>query len=215
MKKLVICLIVLWISIVAESVVFAQDEDKHQPFFESISFGFQFGKDQLLPDSLKGKHSRNTVWRYLIQGENKTILPEPYSFVLEGHYSKHKADEHPDDGQDTGMQEIGANLWLKREFFRERWYDFYCMIGGGFSYVLKFPNFENRDWDKMDMKSDIARSHFLGTFGGAFGKEFDISFLADNWSATTEVRLTHTSDPFGPDFGKNYGVFQIMLKYRF
>lgn len=204
MKKYVMMLLIVF---VLPTIGYCKGFEHHK-FFDNLGFDYQYGNDSMYPESLQGKHSRNKVTRFSVRAENKTILPEKWTVQGEIHYSKTKADEYPDNGQDTWFEEIGFNLVVKRTMF-----DLFY-IGGfaGVSKALSFPEFENRDWADRDIESNIGRSGVLGSWGGLVGKDW---FLNTNWGIRTEVRLTHTSDPFRTDRGKNYGAGIIGLTYRF
>jgi hypothetical protein len=179
-------------------------------FIDSVGFDWQYGRDYMLPDSWKGEHCLNKVNRWSVRAESRSLLlPEKWGIQLELLYSAHKADEHPDHGQDTGFKELGINLAVKRYFFDDM---FYVGWLAGLSYVGEFPNFENRDWPDRSLESNLGRSHYLGTWGPMVGKDWHI-YKA--WSFKTEMRFTHTSDPFNTDMGKNFLGATVGFTYNF
>ena len=179
-------------------------------FIDSVGADYQYGKDYMLPDSSRGEHCFNTVLRWSVRAESRSLLfSRKWGVQLEFLYSDHKADEFPDRGQDAGFKEWGVNLALKRYFFDDM---FYVGFLAGLSYVDEFPNFENRDWPDRSLESNVGRSHCLGSWGPMVGKDWRI-YKA--WSLKTEMRLTHTSDPFNTDMGKNFLAGTVGFSYNF
>lgn len=154
-------------------------------FAESkIGFDIQHGTDVICPGNYASDKWVNVVKRASVRYELNTLLPyENLWFGGEFVYSKHKANSKNVPGFDAGFVDYGINLTAKYQLFDDL---FYVGILGGFSYWL------NRDHD-----GHFGESHFLGTFGGMVGKDW--KFFDTAWSVRTEIRLTHTSDPFGPD----------------
>lgn len=179
-------------------------------FIDSVGFDWQYGQDYMLPDDWKGEHCLNRVNRWSVRAESRNLLlPEKWGIQLELLYSAHKADEVPDRAQDTGFKEWGINLAVKRYFFDDM---FYVGCLAGLSYVDEFPNFENRDWSDRSIEADVGRSHCLGSWGLMAGRDWHI-YKA--WSLKTEMRLTHTSDPFNTDKGKNFLAGAVGFSYNF
>jgi len=179
-------------------------------FIDSVGADYQYGMDYMLPDSLRGEHCFNTVVRWSVRAESRSLLfSEKWGLQLELFYADHKADEYPDYGQDTGFKEIGVNLALIRHFFDDM---FYVGWLAGLAYVDEFPNFEDRDWPDRSLESNVGRSHCLGTWGPMVGRNWHI-YKA--WSLKTEMRLTHTSDPFRTDMGKNFLAGVVGFSYNF
>lgn len=183
---------------------------------DSIGIDYQEGGDILLPEEWQGDHCTNLVKRYSLRVESDSLVPyllnnswDKWTLGLEGHYSAHKANEKPDYGQDAGFKEIGFNVTIKRHLFNKL---FYVGFRAGLSYVDEFPEFENRDWKHGDMNSNIGHSHYLGTWGPMVGKDWHVNKA---WSVRTELRGTHTSDPFEPDSGKNFLAGTLGVTYRF
>lgn len=183
---------------------------------DSLGVDWQYGKDFMLPKDWQGDHCANTVNRVSIRLESDSVVPyylneswDKWTLGLEGHYSDHKADERPDRGQDAGFKEIGFNVTAKRHLFDEL---FYVGFIAGLSYVGDLPEFENRDWKHGDAYSNIGRSHCLGSWGATVGKDWKVT---NGWSIRTEGRLTHTSDPFRSDSGKNFGATVVGVTYRY
>lgn len=86
-------------------------------------------------------------------------------------------------------------------------------VGGlaGLSYVSNFPEFEDRSWNESHRHSDIGRSHYLYTAGTLVGKDWQLFKSAR--AIRTEGRLTHTSDPFRSDVGKNFASGVLGVTY--
>ena len=175
-----------------------------------VGFDLQQGSDHMLPSAWQSNHCFNRVHRLSIRAETRSLLPTPWALQGELFYARHKADEVPDYGQDTGFNEIGFALILKRYFFDNI---FYAGVLVGISHVQDFPKFERREsWSEGDQNSNIGHSHYLGSFGVLAGRDWPIYSA---WSLRTELRLTHTSDPFRPDLGKNYGAMVVGVSYAF
>lgn len=179
-------------------------------FIDNIGSDWVYGEDYMLPEDWQGSHVRNVVNRWGFRAESRRLLfSEKWGLQGEFLYSAHKGNEYPDHGQDTGFKEYGINLILKRYFFDDMFY-----IGwlAGLSYVDDLPNFENRDWPDRCLESNLGQSHWLGTWGPLVGKDWRIY---QAWSLRTEVRLTHTSDPFRTDKGKNFLGWALGVTYHF
>jgi hypothetical protein len=182
---------------------------------DTIGFDVQYGRDSA--DELQGDHSLNIVERISVRAESDSLITallndswDKWTIGAEIHYSSHKANERPDHEQDTGFHETGVNLTLKRHLLNKI---FYIGCLAGLSYVSNFPEFENRSWNDNDLRSNIGRSHYLYTLGVLTGKDWQV--LKSAWSVRTEVRLTHTSDPFRSDRGKNFAAGVLGATYRF
>jgi len=177
---------------------------KAEGLIDSMGVDWQYGIGT-------NSHSTNVVNRFSVWAENRTILPDPWALQAEIHRSDHKLNERPDHGQDTGFKEFGFNVSLKRYFFNDA---FHVGVLGGFSYVPGFPFSENRKhWQINGQIGNIGRSHCLGTFGALVG--FGVSIYG-HWSLKTEVRYTHTSDPFTKiDTGLNYLSGSLGVVYKF
>jgi len=182
---------------------------------DSIGLDLQYGRDSA--EDLQPRHSLNIVERISVRAESDSLMPylldeswDKWTAGAELHYSSHKANERPDNGQDTGFHEIGVNGVLKRHFFDKMFY-----IGGlaGLSYVHDMPRFENRPWKSDDRRSNIGRSHCLYTVGALAGRDWQV--LQTAWSVRTELRLTHSSDPFHADHGKNFAAGVLGATYRY
>ena len=198
MKRLCYVL-VLGIMLLGTTVYAEQKSEPLWGFIDNVGADWGYGRDYILPEAWRSDHCYNTVNRWSIRAESRRLIfSEKWGLQGELLYSAHKADEYPDHGQDTGFKEWGFNLILKRYFFDDM---FYAGILAGLSYVHDFPNFEDRDWPDRDLESNLGRSHCLGSWGGVIGKDWHVY---KDWSLRTEARLTHTSDPFGPDMGKNF-----------
>lgn len=179
-------------------------------FIDNIGVDLEYGKDYMLPDSLRGDHVFNTVKRLSLRAESRNLIfSDKWGIQFEFKYSAHKGDEFPDHGQDAGWKEMGVNLALIRHFFDDL---FYVGWLAGLSYVQDFPEFENRDWPDRSLESNVGRSHCLGTWGPMIGRNWSIT---DTWSLKTEMRFTHTSDPFNTDMGKNFISAIMGFSYNF
>jgi len=183
---------------------------------DSLGLDYQHGEDVMLPEDWQGDHCTNKVLRFSVRAESDSVIPyylnggwDKWTLGVELHYSDQKANEKPDHGQDAGFKEMGFNVTVKRHLFDRK---FYVGFIAGLSYVHEFPKFENRDWKHGDMNSNIAHSHCLGTWGPIVGKDWHVY---KSWSLRTELRGTHTSDPFGSDSGKNFLGGVIGVTYRF
>lgn len=182
---------------------------------DTIGFDVQYGRDSA--DELQGDHSLNIVERLSFRVESDSLVSallneswDKWTVGAELQYSSHKANERPDHEQDTGFHETGINLTLKRHLLNRI---FYVGCLAGLSCVSSFPEFENRSWNHHDLQSDIGRSHYLYTVGALAGKDWQV--LKSAWSVRTELRLTHTSDPFRSDRGKNFAAGVLGASYRF
>ena len=170
-----------------------------------IGGDWMYGKDVLLPDAWQSPSCENTVNRFSIRAETNEIFPslDKWFFGIEGMYSMHKADEKPEGsywmGHDAGFREYSFNVTISRQMFDDLLYVKWIM---GLSY-----------WHNRDVRShNLGDSHCLGTWGPAIGKDWN---LYKTWSLRTEFRMTHTSDPFRSDRGKNYGTFMMGVTYTF
>jgi hypothetical protein len=207
MKKL-IGIIVLAIVLVS-GVCYA--DSKPLGFIDNIGIDLEWGKDFMLPDTLRGDHVLNSVKRISARAESRNLIfSDKWGLQFEFKYSAHKGDEQPDHGQDAGWKELGFNLALIRHFYDDL---FYVGWLAGLSYVDEFPNFENRDWPDRSLESNVGRSHCLGTWGPMVGKNW--KFGETHWSLKTEMRFTHTSDPFRTDMGKNFISGTLGVSYVF
>ena len=181
-------------------------------FIDRIGFDWQIGRDSVLPSDWQSKHSSNRVYRFCVRLEHDLDNKKwkDWASGLELHYSDHEADEKPDYGQDTGFKELGFNVVVKRYLFSRA---FYVGALAGLSYVPKFPEFENRQWRDSDLYSNIGRSHWLVTWGAVVGEDWKL--FGSNFALRTECRLSHTSDPFRSDRGKNFLGALLGLTYEF
>jgi len=180
-------------------------------FIDNVGVDFEYGKDYMLPDSLRGDHALNTVKRYSLRAESRNLIfSDKWGVQFEFKYSAHKGDEVPDHGQDAGWKELGFNLALIRHFYNDL---FYIGFLAGLSYVDDLPEFERRDWPDRCLESNVGRSHYLGTWGPMVGRNW--GFGDTPWSLKTEMRFTHTSDPFRTDMGKNFISAIMGFSYNF
>ena len=170
-----------------------------------IGFDWIYGKDNILPEAWQGPSCENTVNRFSIRAEINSMFPSWDKWFIGGEfqYSMHKADEKPEgkygNGHDAGFREYSLNLTIKRQMFDDL---FYLGVLVGASY-----------WYERDNRMhNLGDSHLLGTWGGMIGKDWNV-YKA--WSLRTELRLTHTSDPFRSDRGKNYGTGIMGMTYTF
>ena len=150
---------------------------------EKFGFDLQAGTDVICPGNYSSERWVNTVERASIRYETNDLLWKPLWLGVEGVWSKHKAHSKTIPGFDAGFHDIGGNLTVRYQPF-ENWP--YIGALAGVSY-----------WHNRDHGGHFGDSHWLGTFGGMVGKDWKI--LETPWSIRTEVRFTHTSDPFGPD----------------
>jgi hypothetical protein len=214
MKKVsIIVTVVLALAFIAPS---AQAEEKTWKI-EKVGVDFHYGRDIWMPDTFRGDHSDNIVQRIAVRAESDSLMPylindcwNKWTIGGELHYSAHKANERPDQEQDTGFHEFGFNLVVKRNLFDRMLY-----LGGlaGMSYISSFPRFEDRSWNESHRNSDIGRSHYLYTVGGLLGKDWQLFHTP--WSIRTEARVLHTSDPFRNDGGKNFAEGVVGVGYSF
>jgi len=158
--------------------------------------------------SFVSKHAANSAEVVSLRAESKKLY-EHYRLQFEIQCSDHKADEHPDLGQDTGFQEYSALIMVKRHFAVLN--DAYVGMFGGFGYISNFPKFENRDWADRDLESNIGHSHITGNIGMAIGKDWHVY---KSWDIRTEIRAIHLSDPLSTDRGKNLMGGSIGLTYH-
>jgi len=193
MKRL--CYILVLFTMLLGTSVYA--EEKSKPlwgFIDSVGFDWGYYKDEWFPtDFVKSDECANTVNRFSIRAESSKILPwEKWIVGMELGYSMHKADELPDgcysSSHDAGFREYNINLIVKRKMFDNLFY-FGGLAGVGYWY--------QRD----NGMHNLGDSHVLGSWGALVGKDWHIY---KTWSFRTEVRATHTSDPFESDMGKNY-----------
>ena len=171
-----------------------------------IGYDWMYGKDAWIPDDWASPSCENTVNRFSIRYETNKFFPSWDKWFIGGefHYSMHKADEAPGGsyydehpGHDAGFREYSFNLTIKRLMFDDLFYVGWVM---GLSY-----------WYERDHgMHNLGNSHCLGSWGPTLGKDWHI-YKA--WSIRTELRLTHTSDPFRSDRGKNYGTGVIGISY--
>ena len=173
-----------------------------------IGLDWTYGKDFMMPEGLTCDESTSTVNRLSLRYEDDWFLPEKWNWQWELHYSAHKFDELHGP-QDTPMKEVGINLILKRSFFDEL---FYAGFFGGISKLLDHPEFDDRRWSERELSARVGDSGWLGSWGSLVGKDWK---LQGRWSLRTELRFTHTSDPFRQDGGKNYGQMVVGLTYSF
>ena len=170
----------LWI-VVAIWVVLISNTCKAET---KIGFDLQAGTDVICPGNYASDKWVNTVERMSLRYELNTLLPYENLWIgIEGVYSRHKAHSKTVPGFDTGFVDYGVNFTAKYQFFDDL---FYVGILGGFSY-----------WFNRDHGGHFGSSHYLGTFGAMTGKDWKV--FDTPWSIRTEIRFTHTSDPFGPD----------------
>jgi len=184
----------------------------HSKAETKVGFDWQYGKDYiLLSEAWQSPDCINTVNRFSVRAETNDIpllwgldLLGSWYYGAEFQYSVHKADERPTGeygiGHDAGFKEYSFNLTIKRQMFDDL---FYLGLLAGMSY-----------WHERDHgMHDLGDSHWLGTWGGMLGRDWNI-YKA--WSVRSELRMTHTSDPFRTnDKGKNYLSGVVGLSYRF
>ena len=216
MKKL-FSIIVLLVIVFSGSICMANSaavDASKQPLFgfiDNIGVDWQYGRDYMLPDTLRGEHCVNTVNRVVVRAESRRLIfSDKWGIQGEFHYSAHKADEVPDHGQDTGFKEFGVNLALIRHFLDDM---FYVGLRAGLSYIPEFPEFENRDWPDRCLEANVGRSHCFGTWGPMVGKNWKIK--GNPWSVRTEMGITHSSDPLRTDSGRNFAHMSLGLTYSF
>lgn len=168
-----------------------------------IGTDLMYGKDTWIPNDWQSPSCENMVKRFSIRAETNAIFPSLEKLFIGGElqYSAHKADEKPEGsyhmGHDAGFKEYSFNLTIKYMLFDDLLYAGWVM---GLSYWYERDN---------DMHN-LGDSHCLGSWGPMIGKDWHI-YKA--WSIRTEIRLTHTSDPFRSDRGKNYGTGVIGISY--
>ena len=215
LRKFAYAVMVLLITLTVGLMAVVQAGEKNWKI-DSIGVDYQHGEDSMLPEEWQGDHCTNLVVRYSVRIESDSLIPyllndgwNKWTIGIEGHYSDSKANEKPDYGQDAGFKEMGFNVTVKRHLFNKL---FYVGFLAGLSYVDEFPEFEDRRWKHGDLNSNIAHSHCLGTWGPMVGKDWHVY---DAWSVRTELRGTHTSDPFGSDSGKNFLAGTIGVTYKF
>lgn len=148
-----------------------------------VGIDLQAGTDVILPGNYASDSWVNSVKRLSIRYETNDFLWDSLWLGVEGVYSTHKADSKTVPGFDTGFTDYGVNFTAKYQLFDDL---FYVGVLGGFSY-----------WPTRDHGGHFGNSHWLGTFGALAGKDWNI--FETPWSIRTELRFTHTSDPWGPD----------------
>ena len=121
-----------------------------------------------------------------------------WKFEGEVHGSFHSA-YGPD--RNANANEFGINLVFKREFPSKLSIVPYVGFMAGTS----------RLFDTYD-KPQFGDSGWLGTFGPLLGVNI---LIDDDWYVRTEYRLTHSSDPFNSDVGRNLDNISIGLVYLF
>ena len=211
MKRL--CYVIVLLTMLLGTSVYAKD--KSEPllgFIDSIWIEYEHSEDYFLPKDWRGDHATNVVHRYGIGAESRSLLisAEDWAIFAKLQYSAHKANEYPDYGQDTGFKELGALVGVKKYFLKR----FYVGVYAGMAYIDEFPNFENRDWPDRCIESNVGRSHFFGSWGGLAGFKFRVP-KTNNWSFASEARITHSSDPFRTDKGKNLTGLSFLLVREF
>ena len=216
MKRLCYILVSVFMIVgLFSSITYAKSDTEKTPlwgFIDSVWFEYEISEDFFLPDQMRGEHALNRVNRYGIGAESRSLLipSEKWAILCSLQYSAHKANEQPDYGQDTGFKEWGILFGIKRYL----WERAYVGLHAGLSYVDEFPNFENRDWPDRSLESNVGRSHTLGSWGASVGYNWRIPKI-QNWSVMTEARITHTSDPWSTDMGKNLAGLGLKLVYNF
>lgn len=127
-------------------------------------------------------------------------LGEGMRWKLEGEL---QASSHSANGvfRSIDANEIGTNLIIKREFPSTLPFVPYIGFMAGLSWL--------RDADDQPKFGD---SGWLGKFGPLVGA--DIA-LDDGWYLRMEYRLTHTSDPWRSDVGRNFDEFIVGVTYVF
>lgn len=185
------------LSIVVLSILFSSNLVMAET---NIGFDWMYGKDAWLPDAWQSPSCENTVNRLSLRAETNNHFPGWEKWFIGGElqWSRHKADEKPKGkyraGHDAGFVEYSFNLTIKRELFNDLFYLGWVM---GASY-----------WYKRDHgMHNLGDSHWLGTWGPMIGKDWHIY---KSCSLRTEARVTHTSDPWQSDRGKNYATFFVV-----
>jgi hypothetical protein len=213
MKRL--CYVLVVFTMLLGTSVFAKEKSKSEPlwgFIDSVWIEYEQSYDCFLPRDWQGEHATNVVNRYGIGAESRSLWIPAEDWAIFGklQYSDHKANEYPDHGQDSGFKELGAQLGIKKYFFKRLYVGLYT----GMAYIDEFPNFENRDWSDRCLESNVGRSHFFGSLGGLIGLKFRIP-KTNNWSLASEARFTHSSDPIRTDEGKNLAGVSFLIIREF
>jgi len=160
LKRLLLVFLILFVY----SNVYSAEEK----FIEKVGIDYRYYEDSMFKGSFVSKHAANSAEVVSLRAESKKLY-EHYRLQFEIQCSDHKADEHPDLGQDTGFQEYSTLVMVKRHFAVLN--DAYVGVFGGFGYISNFPKFENRDWADRDLESNIGHSHITGNIGMAIGKD--------------------------------------------
>ena len=166
-----------------------------------------YGKDAYVLDDWQSPSCANTVNRLSFRYETNELFPSLENLFIGGEfrYSRYKADELPGGcyysehpGHDAGFIDHGLNLTFRYEIADV----FYVGWFMGMSYWL----------DRDHGMHNLGGSHWLGTWGPMIGKDWKIY---KSWSVRTELRISHMSDPWESDRGKNHGEIGIGITYTF
>jgi hypothetical protein len=169
-----------------------------------VGIDWMYGEDSVVPNTWQSSSCENTVNRFSGRIETNELFPtwNKWFFGAELQYSTHKSyNIRKDIGEINKFREHGLNVTIKRQMFDT----FYLGWIMGISY-----------WHSRDNGvHNLGDSHWLGTWGPMIGKDWKLPYVSDAWSLRTEIRLTHTSDPFESDSGKNYGTGVVGISYNF
>jgi opacity protein-like surface antigen len=194
MKRRITVLAVM--AIVALSFTIANAEGIDKPWLDEVGMFVSFADEssRLNPDDKHDLYAKRlTLFGTKYAGDGRR-----WKFEGEVHGSFHSASGA--DGY-TQANEFGVNLVFKREFPSKLAIVPYIGFMAGTSRLLDTNN-----------QPQFGDSGWLGTFGPLVGVNI---LLDDDWYVRTEYRLTHSSDPFNSDVGRNLNNVNIGLVYVF
>jgi len=183
-------------AIVLMSFTLAPAEGVDKPWLDEAGMFTSYASESswLNPDdtyNLSAKRVTMFGTKYVDEGRR-------WKFEGEVHGSFHSA--HGPD-RNTNVDEFGINLVFKREFPSRLSIVPYVGFMAGTSRLLDVNN-----------QPQFGDSGWLGTLGPLLGVNI---LVGDDWYVRTEYRLTHSSDPFNSDVGRNLDNFSVGIVYLF
>jgi hypothetical protein len=165
---------------------------------DSGGFDFLYGSE--LPHIVESSSHTHRVARYIARAGKQ--LSKHWELEGEGYFSQHVSNPKIPGETRYRARESGVNLVVHYQFGNRTWVaDPYIGWCAGLSWLIDEENQPN--W---------AESGCLGTWGPMAGISIPITIHND---VRAEFRITHSSDPFGSDSGRNFRCISVGFTHYF
>lgn len=192
MDKIMKAMLLISVISLIPSVTYAK------PFIDSVGFDVQYSST--LPNVVESKSHKHRATRYIARAGKR--LSEHWELDGEFHYSYCSSSPRRSSEQRYRAKETGVNLAIHYNLGNRSWIaDPYVGWMAGLSWLV----------NKRD-QPNWAESGCLGSWGPMIGLSIPVSPRTD---LRIEGRISHTSDPFGGDSGRNLRGIAVGLSYYF